>query len=79
MKLQDFSQDKTVRVGFFGSAFAAICCFTPILVILFGAVGLITAAQYLDYVLYPALGFFLLVLLYGVTRKYCVCKVKLSK
>lgn len=39
-----------------GTVVVAICCFTPVLVILFAAVGLSALTPYLDYVLFPALG-----------------------
>jgi mercuric ion transport protein len=42
-------------VGIFGTAVAALCCFTPVLVVLLGAVGLAAAIGWLDYVLFPAL------------------------
>jgi mercuric ion transport protein len=38
-----------------GTILVALCCFTPILVITLGAVGLSTFTPYLDYVLLPAL------------------------
>ena len=38
-----------------GTALVALCCFTPILVILLGAVGLSVFTPYLDFVLLPAL------------------------
>jgi mercuric ion transport protein len=38
-----------------GTALVALCCFTPILVILLGAVGLSYFTPYLDMVLLPAL------------------------
>jgi mercuric ion transport protein len=38
-----------------GTAIVAICCFTPLLVILFAAVGLSAFTPYFDYVLFPAL------------------------
>ena len=38
-----------------GTLLVALCCFTPILVITLGAVGLSTVTPYLDYVLLPAL------------------------
>ncbi|MDX8410266.1 MAG: mercury resistance system transport protein MerF [Mariprofundaceae bacterium] len=47
-----------LKTGIIGSAIAALCCFTPVLVILFGAVGLAAWVGYLDYVLMPALLFF---------------------
>jgi mercuric ion transport protein len=45
--------------GAAGSVIAAICCFTPALVVLRGAVGLSAWLAWLDYVLFPALVFFL--------------------
>ena len=44
-----------LRNGVIGSAIAAICCFTPVLVVLFGFVGLSAILGGLDYVLFPAL------------------------
>ena len=38
-----------------GTVLVAMCCFTPILVILLGAVGLSAFTPYLDFVLLPAL------------------------
>ncbi len=46
---------KLLRTGVVGSAIAAICCFTPALVILFAAAGLSAIVGGLDYVLFPAL------------------------
>ena len=42
-----------------GTIVTAICCFTPVLVILFASVGLSAFTPYLDYVLFPALGIFI--------------------
>lgn len=39
-----------------GTIIVAICCFTPILVVVLGAVGLSAWIGVLDYVLLPALG-----------------------
>jgi mercuric ion transport protein len=50
---------KLLRTGIIGSGIAAICCFTPVLVILLGAVGLSAWLAWLDYVLLPALVLFL--------------------
>jgi len=58
-----------LKTGIIGSAIAALCCFTPVLVILFGAIGLAAWVGYLDYVLMPALLFFIALTLYAVTRK----------
>ncbi|MEQ8195633.1 MAG: mercury resistance system transport protein MerF [Rhodospirillales bacterium] len=48
-----------LRTGIIGTVIAALCCFTPVLVILFGALGLAAAVGWLDYVLFPALIFFI--------------------
>ena len=39
-----------------GAIVVALCCFTPILAVLLGALGLSAWVGYLDYVLLPALG-----------------------
>ncbi len=44
-----------LRTGAIGSAIAAICCFTPALVFLVGAVGLSAIVGWLDYGLFPIL------------------------
>jgi mercuric ion transport protein len=41
--------------GVIGTAVVALCCLTPVLVIVFGIVGLAALTPYLDYVLLPAL------------------------
>lgn len=51
-----------LKTGVIGSVIAALCCFTPILVILFAALGLSALVGYLDYVLFPILGLFLVVI-----------------
>jgi mercuric ion transport protein len=43
-----------LATGIVGMVVAALCCFTPALVVLIGAVGLAAAAGYLDCVLIPA-------------------------
>ena len=62
--------DKQIlTTGIVGTIIAALCCFTPVLVILFGVVGLSAVVGYLDYVLLPALGFFVLLTIYAVWRR----------
>lgn len=56
-------------IGIIGTIIAALCCFTPVLVILLGAIGLSALTGYLDYVLFPALGFFILLIFYAVWRR----------
>lgn len=57
-----------LKFGVIGAVVAALCCFTPILVVLFAAVGLSWAVGYLDYVLFPALFIFLGITAYAVWR-----------
>jgi mercuric ion transport protein len=62
--------DKTLLgIGIGGTVVAALCCFTPILVVLLGAVGLSAALGWLDYVLFPALAFFIGLTIYAVYRR----------
>ena len=56
-------------MGIIGSAITALCCFTPILVILFGALGISALVGYLDYVLFPLLGLFLIVIVVALVTK----------
>lgn len=58
-----------MRVGVVGTVLVALCCFTPILVILLGAIGLSALTGYLDYVLLPALLVFIGLTIYAVRRK----------
>jgi len=58
-----------LATGLIGTVIAALCCFTPILVILFGVVGLSAVVGYLDYVLLPALAFFIGLTVYALWRR----------
>ncbi len=58
-----------IRVGVVGTVLVALCCFTPILLILLGVVGLSALTGYLDYVLLPALAVFIGLTIYAVWRK----------
>ena len=60
-------KNKTLLVtGIIGSALTALCCFTPILVILLSSIGLSAAIGYLDIVLLPLLGLFVAIALYAL-------------
>lgn len=59
----------SLKTGIIGSAVAVLCCFTPVLVVLFGAIGLAAWVGYLDYALMPALIFFIGLTVYAYTRK----------
>ncbi|SFR66438.1 mercuric ion transport protein [Marinobacter daqiaonensis] len=58
-----------LRVSVIGTVLVALCCFTPILVILLSTVGLAAMTGYLDYLLLPALAFFIGLTLYALWQK----------
>jgi mercuric ion transport protein len=58
-----------LRVGIVGVVISALCCFTPILVTLFGIVGLAAWVGYLDYVLMPSLLFFLALTIFAMMQR----------
>ncbi len=58
-----------LRTGIIGTVIMAICCFTPVLVILAGAVGLSAIVGWLDYVLFPALAVFIGITIYALVRR----------
>lgn len=60
---------KLIATGIVGTVIAALCCFTPALVVLLGAVGLPAWLGWLDYVLLPALAFFVVLTVYAVWRR----------
>jgi mercuric ion transport protein len=60
--------NKLLATGVIGTVIAALCCFTPVLVVLFGAVGLSAFVGVLDYVLLPALLAFVLLTVYALVR-----------
>ena len=62
-------KEKTLlRLGIVGTVIAALCCFTPVLVILLGVVGLSYLTGYLDYVLFPALAFFIVLTAFALLK-----------
>ena len=58
-----------LKVGIVGTVVAALCCFTPVLVVLLGAVGLAAAIGWLDFVLWPALAVFLVITGYALWQR----------
>jgi mercuric ion transport protein len=52
---------KTFIASLAGTIIVAVCCFTPFLVIILGAIGLSVIVPYLDVILLPAL--FLLIII----------------
>jgi mercuric ion transport protein len=60
---------RMLAVGITGAVAAAVCCFTPLLVALLGAIGLSAATGYLDYVLLPAIAIFIAISIYAYRRR----------
>ena len=58
-----------LKAGVIGTVIVALCCFTPVLVILLGTIGLAAVVGYLDYVLFPALVFFVALTIYALWRR----------
>ncbi len=58
-----------LKTGIIGMIVSALCCFTPVLVILFGAAGLAAWVGQLDAVLIPSLIAFTLLTLYAFMRE----------
>lgn len=57
-----------IKIGLIGAAATALCCVTPILVVILGGLGATAIVAYLDWVLFPLLGLFLLLTGYGLYR-----------
>lgn len=57
-------------IGVAGSVATAICCFTPVLVLLFAGVGLSAAIVWLDWVLLPLLAVFLMLTGYALLLRW---------
>ena len=60
---------RLLRVGIIGTVVAKLCCFTPVLVVLLGAVGLAALTGDLVYVLLPALAFFVGLTIYALYQR----------
>ncbi|MET4130842.1 mercury resistance system transport protein MerF [Roseovarius sp. MBR-6] len=65
----DKSDRRLLITGIVGTIIVALCCFTPVLVVLFGIVGLSALVGWLDIVLLPALAFFIGLTIYAVWRR----------
>ena len=65
----DTSERRLLITGIVGTIIAALCCFTPVLAVLFGIVGLSALLGWLDFVLLPALAVFIGLKIYAVWRR----------
>jgi len=63
------SNSTLFKTGVIGTIVAVICCFTPVLVVLLSAAGLVAVTRYLDLVLFPAIAFFVGISVYALWKK----------
>ena len=61
-------EGKLFKTGLWGTIVTAVCCFTPVLLWVFGLIGLAILTPYLDYVLFPLLFLFLALTFWGWRR-----------
>ena len=59
---------KAFIASLIGTIVVLICCFTPVLVIILGAIGLSMIVPYLDFVLFPALGLLIILTIVSYIR-----------
>ena len=52
------NENTMLRTGLIGAGITLVCCFTPVLVVGFAAIGLSAWVAGLDYVLFPLLAVF---------------------
>jgi|TARA_B110000967_G_scaffold106498_1_gene109199 mercuric ion transport protein len=57
---------KILKIGIIGMLITAVCCFTPLLVIIFTSLGIATWLGYTDYILLPLLTMFVGIILWGI-------------
>ena len=62
--------ERLIKTGLIGTAISLLCCFTPVLVIVLGALGLSALLGWVDYIVPPAIGIFALILAYGLISKW---------
>ncbi len=62
-------KNKLLTTGVVGTVIAVLCCFTPLLAVLLGAVGLSAMLGWLDFVLLPALAIFAGITIYALARR----------
>lgn len=59
---------KLLKTGIIGTLTMGVCCFTPLLVVLFGVLGLSAWLAWADFVLLPALGVFVCLAIVAAIR-----------
>jgi mercuric ion transport protein len=66
---RQMSNSALLKVGIVGTIVAAVCCFTPVVVVLLGVVGLAFLNAWLDYLVLPSLVFFLVITGYALWKR----------
>ena len=61
-------KDRLLKVAVIGLVVTALCCFTPILVVVLTAIGLTAAVAWLDMILLPLLGLFAALSIFAYLR-----------
>lgn len=69
LKSRPMDNQKLLKTGLIGTIVMVICCFTPALVILMGALGLSAYVAGLDFVLLPLLGVSLVILTIALIKR----------
>ncbi len=59
---------RLLGIGIAGTVVTAVCCATPVLVLLFAAIGLSALVGWLDVVLFPLLALFVALTAYAALR-----------
>jgi mercuric ion transport protein len=67
---QAVSERRWLRIGIGGTTVTAVCCFTPALAVVLGAIGLSAWLAWLDQVLLPALVLFLGITAWALMRRH---------
>ncbi len=60
---------RLLKIGLTGTIITALCCFTPVLVVLLGALGLSAVVGILDFVLLPLLAVFIAISGYALWKR----------
>jgi len=60
---------KLFKIGIVGTIVTAICCFTPLLVVIFSTLGISSLIGLTDFVLLPALALFIILTVYSFRKK----------
>jgi mercuric ion transport protein len=62
--------DRWLKIGAVGAIITAVCCFTPVLVIIFSALGIAVITAWLDFILLPLLAVFLILIGWSLWKRH---------